>query len=112
MTAVEVHPRLAEGLAGSGEKVQCADFLALNGELGQFDRIVMNLPFADGADVRHVDHARTKLKPGGRLVSVVANGPRQRAGLWPIASAWIDLPAGSFKEQGTGVNAAIVVING
>ena len=93
-------------------KVRCADFLTLNGELGQFDRIVMNPPFADGADVRHVEHARTKLKPGGRLVSVVANGPRQRAGLEPIASEWIDLPAGSFKDQGTSVNAAIVVIDG
>jgi hypothetical protein len=116
VTAVEVHPRLAAGLAGllagSGVMLRNADFLTLNGELGQFDRIVMNPPFADGADVRHVEHARTKLKPGGRLVSVVANGPRQRAGLGPIASEWIDLPAGSFKEQGTSVNVAIVVLDG
>lgn len=40
------------------------------------------------------------------------SGPRQRAKLEPIASAWIDLPAGSFAESGTGVNTAIVVIDG
>jgi hypothetical protein len=58
-----------------------------------------------------VEHALKKLKPGGRLVAVVANGPRQRERLLPIASAWIDLPAGSFREQGTSVNAAIVVVD-
>jgi hypothetical protein len=52
----------------------------------------------------------SKLRPGGRLVAVVANGPRQRERLLSVASAWIDLPAGSFQEQGTDVNAAIVVI--
>ena len=78
--------------------------------LGTFDRVVMNPPFDRGADIRHVEHARTFLKPGGRLVAVVANGPRQRERLLPIASAWIDLPAGSFEDQGTSVNAAIVVI--
>jgi hypothetical protein len=76
------------------------------------DRIVMNPPFAgNAADIKHVEHALTKLKDGGRLVSVVANGPRQREKLMLLASDWIDLPAGSFKEQGTGVNTAIVVID-
>jgi hypothetical protein len=44
-------------------------------------------------------------------VAVAANRPRQRERLLPIAAAWIDLPAGSFWEQGTGVNAAIVVVD-
>jgi hypothetical protein len=57
-----------------------------------------------------VEHALVKLRPGGRLVAVLANGPRQRERLLPIASAWTDLPPGSFKEQGTRVRAAIVVI--
>jgi hypothetical protein len=38
----------------------------------------------------------------------VANGPRQREKFEPIASDWIDLPAGTFA--GTSVNAAILVI--
>jgi hypothetical protein len=61
-------------------------------------------------DIRQVGHALTTLRPGGWLVAVVANGTRQRERLLPIASAWIDLPPGSFREQGTNVNAAIVVI--
>jgi hypothetical protein len=64
-----------------------------------------------GAAIKHVEHALAKLKRGGRLVAVVANGPRQRERLLPIASAWIDLQAGSFKDQGTNVNAAIVVVD-
>jgi phospholipid N-methyltransferase len=119
VTAVEINPQLAAGLVGMIDgarggikgKARCADFLALTpDDLGTFDRIAMNPPFDRGADIRHVEHARTFLTPGGRLVAVVANGPRQRERLLPIASAWIDLPVGSFREQGTGVNAAIVVI--
>jgi hypothetical protein len=49
------------------------------------------------------------LKPGGRLVAICANGPRQREKLQPIASSWEDLPSGTFK--GTGVNAALLVID-
>jgi hypothetical protein len=80
--------------------------------LGTFDRIVMNPPFANATDIRHIEHARGKLAPGGRLVAICAAGPRQREQLAPIAADWIELPAGSFKEQGTNVNAAIVVIEG
>ena len=109
--AVEINAALAEALRGRVTDYRCADFLSLNGELGAFDRIVMNPPFVNGADIRHIEHARAKLKPGGRLVAICANGPRQRAALEPIASEWIDLPAGSFSEQGTNVNAAIVVID-
>ena len=50
------------------------------------------------------------LKPGGRLVAICANGPRQNERLRPQCAEWIDLPAGTFKESGTGVNAALVVI--
>jgi protein-L-isoaspartate O-methyltransferase len=109
--AVEINHSLAEGLGRWATSVRCADFLALNGELGTFDRILMNPPFSHGEDIKHIDHARTKLKPGGRLVAICANGPRQRERFEPVATAWIDLPAGSFKEQGTNVNAAIVVID-
>lgn len=96
-----------------------ADFLAISPDAwpyptapARFDRIVMNPPFAPAAaDVKHVLHAVNFLKPGGRLVSVVMNGPRQRAALKPIATAWHDLPAGSFRASGTNVETAVVVID-
>jgi phospholipid N-methyltransferase len=91
-------------------ETHCADFLACNDNLGKFDRILMNPPFSDGADVKHIRHALTFLKPGGRLVAICANGPRQREALMGLGT-WEDLPAGTFKASGTGVNAAMLIVN-
>ncbi|MHA1572910.1 MAG: DUF3560 domain-containing protein [Alphaproteobacteria bacterium] len=90
--------------------IENADFLECNGNLGTFDRIVMNPPFANGADIKHIRHAQKFLKPGGRLVAICANGPRQRAAFMDIAEHWEDLPAGTFKQAGTNVNTALVVL--
>jgi len=70
----------------------------------------MNPPFDHGSDIEHIRHAYRMLSPGGRLVAICANGPRQQEELGEICSAWIDLPTGSFKEQSTHVSTAIVVI--
>jgi 16S rRNA G1207 methylase RsmC len=72
----------------------------------------MNPPFADGADIKHILHARTFLNPGGKLVAICANGPRQQAALQPLASSWEPLPAGTFKESGTNVNTVLLTIEG
>jgi phospholipid N-methyltransferase len=111
--AVEINHQLAEALQRrfTGVVVHHGDFLTMNGELGQFDRVLMNPPFSHGSDLEHIRHAFAKLKPGGRLVAICAAGPRQREELGEVCSAWIDLPRGSFKEQGTNVNAAIVVLD-
>jgi protein-L-isoaspartate O-methyltransferase len=91
--------------------VHTADFLDLTPDtLGTFDRIVMNPPFERGADIRHIEHARQFLKPGGRLVAVCANGPRQQAALQGDAETWITLADGAFAAEGTNVRAAIVVL--
>ena len=133
ITYAEIEPRQvgsATGMASVGQQVSVhaarsiwlrleaavpsmepAAFLALGDELGTFDRVVMNPPFGHGADIEHIKHAYRKLKPGGRLVAICANGPRQQEVMGEICSAWIELPAGSFKEQGTNVNAAIVVLD-
>jgi protein-L-isoaspartate O-methyltransferase len=113
VTAVEVNHTLAEVLRTRYPlcDVRCADFLAIGDEMGQFDRIVMNPPFDHGSDIDHIKHAYRMLNPGGRLVAICANGPRQQEVMSDICSAWIELPAGSFKEQETNVNAAIVVID-
>jgi SAM-dependent methyltransferase len=88
------------------------DFLTMDADrLGVFDAIIMNPPFKMGTDVKHIAHARKFLAPGGRLVSLCANGPRQRAALQGVAAEWIDLPAGTFKGEGTNVGAAIVIFD-
>jgi len=110
LVVVEINRGLAEALESRGYDVRCSDFLGCDGDLGQFDRIIMNPPFSNGDDVRHIEHAMTMLAPGGRLVAICANGPRQQKQLKPIATEWHDLDPGSFKASGTNVNAAIVVI--
>lgn len=90
------------------------DFLALGVDrLGRFDSVVMNPPFKMGTDVKHIRHAAGMLTEGGRLVALCAAGPKQRRAFEGVAGVeWIDLPPGSFKSEGTNVNAAIVVIRG
>jgi hypothetical protein len=98
--------------ADSGAKLVQADFLSCDAaRLGKFESVIMNPPFKMGTDIKHIVHAQSFLCPGGRLVAICANGPRQRAKLQPIASEWHELPPGSFKEAYTNVSAAIVVID-
>jgi SAM-dependent methyltransferase len=111
LVAVEINPSLAKRLRTT---YACADviegdFLERNGDLGTFDRIVMNPPFENGSDIRHIQHALHMLKPGGRLVAICANGPRQQEKLQPLATSWEPLPAGTFAEQGTNVNTVLAV---
>jgi protein-L-isoaspartate O-methyltransferase len=111
---VEINQPLSDLLKKQGLPIICGDFLEQNENLGQFDRVVMNPPFANGQDVRHIQHALKFLKPGGRLVALCANGPKQRETLKPLAEEsggwWKDLPADSFKEAGTNVSTAMLVI--
>ena len=119
VVAVEVNAALAARLACSGlaGTVRCADFLQCSADvedLGLFDAVLMSPPFAQGADIEHITHALKMLKPGGRLVSLCANGPRQNAGLRPKVEArggeWEDLQADTFKEEGTGVRVALITM--
>lgn len=112
LVAIEINHKLAE-LTGA----RCADFLELEPEdLGRFDRILMNPPFKNGADIKHIEHARRFLAPGGRLVAICAGGPRQRDKLEPIVTEsggiWEDLPAGTFASSGTNVNTVLLTIEG
>lgn len=111
IVAVEINQELCRHLNIEDVQNLCRDFLSCNGELGQFDRILMNPPFANGQDIAHINHALHMLKPGGRLVAICANGPRQQEQLMPLADEWIDLEPGTFKEQGTNVNTALLIIN-
>ena len=103
--------RATEG-DGAAELV-VADFLTIGTDrLGRFDTVVMNPPFRMGTDIKHIRRAAGLLRLGGRLVSLCAAGPKQRRAFDGAAGVrWIDLPAGTFKSEGTGVESAIVVID-
>lgn len=129
VVAVEVNRSLASRLRDEFPKtrVHCADFLSIDGPaayvghvpesvpLGQFDAILMNPPFVNAEDIKHILHAHRMLKPGGRLVAICADGPRQRETLRPMAEAsggsWEALPAGTFQEAGTAVATALLVMH-
>lgn len=78
---------------GEGVDVREGDFLEMTtGDLGLFDAVAMNPPFAKGAARRHVEHALGFLKPGGVLVAIVPstyNGPGETVR---------ELPAGTFAN--------------
>lgn len=114
ITLVDISPdccgELYRATEGDGAaRLVRGDFLTMDADRlgGPFDSIIMNPPFKMGTDVRHIRHALTLLSPGGRLVSLCAAGPKQRAKL-ADARQWIDLAPGVFASEGTRVNAAIV----
>ena len=118
ISIVEQDRNLCGMLSAKYKRAYPGDFLERGyWELGgKFDRIIMNPPFINGADIKHIKHALTMLADNGRLVAVCANGPRQQTQLKPLAEEsggfYEPLPAGTFKDKGTNVNTALLVIEG
>ena len=117
ITAVELNCNMAHRLRAVDcvDDTRQADFLECNGDLGTFDRIVMNPPFANADDIKHIMHALKMLKPGGRLVAICANGPRQNDKLRPIVEArggiWEELPSDTFISTGTSVRTVLLMLD-
>lgn len=121
VTCVEIHPTLCTVLGETcATDVVCADFLTTRPSDFMdwpFDRVVMNPPFSRQQDARHVLHAATLLKPGGRLVAIVSDSVtfrdtplyRDVRDLVHCHGGTIEpLPDGSFKASGTSVNTVLV----
>lgn len=118
LVAVEINPKLAAALKPLATEVICDDFLALAERVAAptFDVVLMNPPFAGAADVLHIKAALRFLKPGGRLVAICADGPRQNRELKPLVEkhggTWEKLPPDTFRESGTGVNTVLLSMVG
>lgn len=88
------------------------DFLSISpGDIAKPSCVIMNPPFKNGTDIKHILRALEHLRIGGMLVALCANGPRQNERLKPIASHWEVLPEKSFRSEGTGVSVALLTIN-
>lgn len=118
VVAVEVNHDLGRALRSFGlaRAVICMDFMDMTvSDADRFYRVIMNPPFDNGADIRHIQHALTMLRPGGVLVAICADGPRQQRKLKPLAEEsggfYEPLPSGTFKDAGTMVNTALLLIN-
>jgi hypothetical protein len=74
----EINFRLREILEMKGHKVVASDFMEYNGNT--YDLIVMNPPFEKSQDIDHVFHAFDLLKPGGKIIAIMSEGPFFRSG--------------------------------
>lgn len=105
--------------AGIFRQVACDDFLTMPVR-ADYDRVVMNPPFAKQADLAHVRRAFDCLKPGGRLISVMASGVTERTNAASVAfRAFVEahrgtftaLPEAAFKASGTNVRTVMVALD-
>jgi len=118
---VELQQRYANKLLdwfGVALVLHVGDFLALTPR-PVYDRIVMNPPFRNQADIKHITHALKFLKPGGKLTSVMSAGITFRQNrltndfraLLDVGKAHIEKnPDNAFKESGTLVSTVNIVI--
>jgi predicted RNA methylase len=104
---------------GYARRVKVADFLTLDAD-PVYDRVLMNPPFAGKADIHHVTHALKFLRPGGRLVAIMAAGvdfrddrltAGFRATVDELGGTIEPLPDDAFKESGTGVGTVLVTLD-
>lgn len=120
VSAVETNGTLFDVLEAKGHDVERGDFLDHHGE---YDRILMNPPFENGAEIDHIRHAYDQLANGGRLVSIMSEGPFFRSDRRAIEfREWFEerggeseqLPEDAFSGtdafRKTGVRTRIVVL--
>jgi type I restriction-modification system DNA methylase subunit len=123
----EMNCFLLDILRGKYEGVNSVSFLGrdcfeIDTQRGEnrFERVIMNPPFERGQDVDHVFRAwYSLLAPKGILTAVVSAGVFSRTDkkaksfreFLRNAKALVqDVPAGSFKSSGTGIETKIVLL--
>jgi len=121
LEVIEWNDRLRAILEAKGHNIVGMDFMEHDpGPV--YQRVVMNPPFEQGQEVKHIRHAFNLLAPGGRLVSVMSTGPWFRSfkvdtefRKWVELHGGVkeDLPAGSFAQGDvpTGVSTIVLVID-
>lgn len=112
--AVEIAPQITAEIYHSNRvnvRILQRDFLTVTpAELGLFDAVAMNPPFHMRSDIRHIEHARQFLKPGGRLAALCMDTEHRHGAFRCKADVWEPLPEGTFRESGTGVGVVLFMI--
>lgn len=119
---IEIQPESVDFLVKEGFNVTCADFLDLtSSDIGTFDRIIMNPPFAKKQDMRHVKHAISEfLEDGGVLVAIMGTGWQHinhkenrefKEFLDHYEHEVFEIEANAFKESGTGIATTRLVLH-
>ena len=120
VTACEYLERNVAKLRAAGlVDVNQGDFLAMPAQ-PVFDAVVLNPPFGNLQDIKHVAHAARFVKPDGVLVAIMSPSWQTRdasaaAGFRDFAEASLAdvqaIPAGAFRESGTDVATVLVRID-
>ena len=118
---LEINTTLQDLLKAKGYELVGYDFMEYDGS--GYDRVLMNPPFEDGQDIDHVRRAYGMLKPGGKLVAIMSEGPffrndkkavEFRDWLASVGGESEKLPEGSFQDatqvRTTGTATRIVEI--
>lgn len=119
LEVIEINSRLRAILSAKGYQIVGYNFLE---HKQSYDRVLMNPPFEDFQDIKHVKHAYSLLNEGGKLVAIMSESPFFRMDKEALAFRnWLGevngssekLPSGSFldSERSTGVSTRIVVID-
>lgn len=117
LTCIEYYQPLAEALEIKGFTTLNKDFLQ---HTGSYDKIIMNPPFENLADIDHVLHAWELLNEGGRIVAIMAGNKNRNTKkvidfmeFLENNGTWEENPAGSFASafRPTGVNTITVILD-
>ncbi len=121
LKVIEINSTLVDILLAKDFETIEWDFFSFTGFK---DRIVMNPPFEKGQDIDHVLWAYSRLKPGGRVVSIMCEGPFFRNDKKSVEfrdwfsihkGEFLPLKVGAFQGAGafrqTGVNARIIILD-
>jgi predicted RNA methylase len=71
-----------------------------------YDRVVMNPPFTNNQDTKHILQALKWLKPTGRLFAIIPVSDHPKLNMKVVK----EFPSGTFKESGTMVATRLVEV--
>lgn len=117
--AIELDENNIKVLREKGYNVIGEDFLKISNI--EYNKVIMNPPFSNNQDVKHILHAYKLLKKGGTLVAIINGNSIERRYTNDACKNFfeeikdtnyeiINLPEGSFSESNTMINTAIIKI--
>jgi len=118
-TCFEILPGNVKALKALGVNVIEADFLTADPDAFEaFDLVVMNPPFSNSQDVKHIEHASRFLHAKGQLAAIASPSWEFRQAhaasadfrdlLSTVGAHVEEVPAGAFKSAGTNVATRMI----
>lgn len=109
-TCIEIAPLNCTVLKAKGHTVIEGDFIRWadqNPYEAKFDCVVMNPPFSEGRAKLHTEYASTKVKPGGRVVSIL---PASFKGKDFLGASFVHEWSPVFDNEFSGTSVSVVIL--